>query len=401
MLIAAPIWLLALIPWAVLAVWMLWGRRERVGVPFLALWRGAEARPTSSRAVHAPPLPIILLLLTILLAILAASSPTLSRMQTSPITVLVDRGVTMSARDGDAYRYVRATELLAPHVSGVARVVVVPARDQQTTDGAGVVDVVRSFPPTAVDTSADVAQAAIRLLAATEGPVIVLTDQSVDAADPRLLVITPPAHANVGITHVAARERPSAQVMVRLDSNRPPRQTVIVSSDGARVERMVDAPGTAFIDLPRIGKSVEIARSQGDALAADDRAWLVRETGWPRIESIAALPPELSRMVETYRKLRPARDDARVVSVVDGTSPAAGEAVSLAPANAAGNGVVSVVDHAITSGVAWTDVLSDARVGGVADPASDFSPLVSVGDHVAIAVRETPRQVFVAIDSST
>ena len=52
MFLAAPIWLLALIPWAALAVWMLWGRRERVGVPFLALWQNGDARPTKSRAVQ-------------------------------------------------------------------------------------------------------------------------------------------------------------------------------------------------------------------------------------------------------------------------------------------------------------------------------------------------------------
>jgi len=140
MLIAAPIWLLALIPWSALAIWMLWGRRERVGVPFLALWRDAEARPSTSRAVQVPPLPIILLLLTILFAILAASSPTLSRSETQPITVLVDRGVTMSARDGDAYRYVRAAELLVPALPHDAAV----ADDHGSDHGVG-----RDVPATA------------------------------------------------------------------------------------------------------------------------------------------------------------------------------------------------------------------------------------------------------------
>ena len=397
MLIAAPIWLLALIPWSALAVWMLWGRRERVGVPFLALWRDAEARPSTSRAAHAPPLPIILLLLTILFAILAASSPTLSGSQ--PITILVDRGVTMSARDGDAYRYVRAAELLAPHARGAVRVISIPARDERATDAASLASAVGSLPPTAMDTSADVAQAAQRLPATTDEPVIVLSDQPVNATDPRLVVITPPAQPNIGIAHFAARERPAAQVMVRLVGEGSTKQTIVISSDGARVERTVDAPGTAFIDLPGLGETVEVALSQGDALTADDRAWLVRESGWPRIEPIATLPQELARMVETYRKLRPAREDAGVVSIVDAAANIDGAAVILAPATAAATGSASVAEHPITTGVAWADVLKDARIGAAA-PAG-FTPVVSIGDRVAVAVRETPRQAWVAIESTT
>jgi hypothetical protein len=399
MLIAAPIWLLALIPWSALAIWLLRGRRERVGVPFLALWRDAEARPSSSRAVQAPPLPIILLLLTILFSILAASSPTLSRSETQPITVLVDRGVTMSARDGDAYRYVRAAELLAPHVRGAVRVISIPAREERATDAGGLASAVRALPPTALDTSADVAQAAQRLLATTDEPVIVLSDQAVNATDPRLSVITPPAQANIGIAHFAARERPAAQAMVRLVGEGQSKQTIIVSNDGTRVERTMDAPGTAFIDLPGLGKTAEVALSQGDPLTADDRAWLVREAGWPRIEPIAALSPELSRMVETYRKLRPAREDARVVSIADAAGNIDGAAVLLAPATAAETGAASVAEHPITTGAAWSEVLKDARLGAAA-PAG-FTPVVSIGDHVAVAVRETPRQAWVAIESAT
>jgi len=399
MLIAAPIWLLALIPWSALAIWMLWGRRERVGVPFLALWRDAEARPSTSRAVQVPPLPIILLLLTILFAILAASSPTLSRSETQPITVLVDRGVTMSARDGDAYRYVRAAELIAPHVRGAVRVVSIPAREERATDAAGLVSAVGSLPPTALDTSADVPQAAQRHLATTDEPVIVLSDQPINSTDSRLVVIRPQAQPNVGIAHFAARERPAAQVMVRLVGEGQSKQTIIVDSDGRRVERTMEAPGTAFIDLPGLGKTVEVALSQGDALSADDRAWLVRESGWPRIEPIATLPPELARMVETYRKLRPARADARVVSIVDAAGNFEGPTVILAPATAAESGVASVAEHPITTGVAWADVLKDARLGAVA-PAG-FTPVVSIGERVAVAVRETPRQAWVAIESAT
>jgi hypothetical protein len=44
-------------------------------------------------------------------------------------------------------------------------------------------------------------------------------------------------------------------------------------------------------------------------------------------------------------------------------------------------------------------VLKDARLGAAA-PAG-FTPVVSIGDRVAVAVRETPRQAWVAIESAT
>jgi hypothetical protein len=390
MFLAAPIWLLALIPWAGLAVWMLRGRRERVGVPFLSLWQDAEARPTTSRAVRPPPIAIALLLMTILLAILAASAPTISSPNAGQVTVLVDRGITMSARDGDAYRYQRAADMVTPHLGGRVEVVTVPHRTEVSTS-------IRSIPPTAVDTRNDVAQAVIQLLATTRDLIVVLTDQPIDAADPRMIVIPPPPLApNAGIERVGARDAPAAQVMVRVGAAEPGKQTIVVSSDGKRVEQPVE--GTAFLDLPSLGKTVEVAMAQGDALSADDRAWLVRETGWPRIEPIAALPPELARMIETYRKLRPAREDARVISIVDSTSAAVGDAVILAPATSAAIGSPVVATHPITAGVVWQEMLKDARLGDA--PPAGFTPVVSIDNHTAVALREEPaRQVWVALDA--
>ncbi len=400
--LATPIWLLALIPWAGLAIWMLWGRRARIGVPFLALWRNGDARPSTRRAVQAPPLAIVLLLLAILFAIVAATSPVLSSGKPDQsVTVLVDRGISMSARDGKAYRYERAAALLATHASGPVRVIAVPSRDVQPTDAAGLVGAVQSLPPTAVDTSADIAQGAMRLLATTDHPVIVLTDQAIANTDPRLVVVAPPAgQTNAGITHVAARDKPAAQVMVRVHADSPSKVTVVISTDGRRVERTVDAPTTALIDMPRLGKTIEVALARGDALTADDRAWLVRETDWPRVEPIATLGAELVRMVEAYGKLRAPGDGGRVVSItdaVDAVSNTANEAVILAPATAAGSGAVSVVDHPVTAHMDWDEVLTGARLGDAA-PAG-FTPVVSLGDSVAVAVRDTPRQVWIAMDA--
>lgn len=405
-----PIWLLALIPWTVLAVWMLWGRRASAAVPFLALWREGDVRPNSDRWVQPPPIAIALLLLAILLTILAAGSPALSTARGPRIAIVIDRGITMSARDGesgdgDSTRYAQALREVMKQVgdSSIARVVTVPGAGGA---GAQVAASLETIAPTAIDTSADVEQAVLRLSGAGDDPVVVVTDAPLRGVAPRLIVVPPaPLIANVGIAHVAARETPSAQVMVRLGAQPPSKQTVVVTSDGERVERTFDAPGMAFIDMPRLGRTIEVALATGDALFADDRAWLVRESGWPRIEAMAMLAAELSRMVETYRKLRPPRDDARTVSIVDDLNHAAGEAVILAPAEAtpeapaAGGAGITVVDHPITAGVTWSEVVADARMGAPA-PAG-FGALVAGGERVAVAVREAPpRQVWVALDGA-
>ena len=392
---ATPIWLLALVPWAALVVWMLWGRREQVAVPFLTLWEGGEATPTISRAVRPPPIAVALVLLSILLAILAAATPTASLPHSLPVTVLVDRGITMSAREGDAYCYQRLAATLEPHLHGPVKVFAVPARDVP-----GLADIA-SLHPTAMNTADDVAQAAMRLLATTTGPVVVLTDRPPPGvSDARLVVVAPePLKENAGIAYVAARAKPAAQVMVRVNGDASRKIPVVVSSGGQRVEREVQ--GTAFIDLPQVGQVVEVSLAQSDALSADDRAWLVREVGWPRIEAGVKLPDELSRMVEAYRKLRPSRAGAGVVLLVEDANDAAGEAVILAPAaeSGASGGAPDVADHPVTRGAAWAEVWRDARVSSE-QPPSGFVPVVARGQRVAVAVREQPsRQVWVALES--
>jgi hypothetical protein len=400
MLFATPIWLLALIPWAALATWMLWGRREQVGVPFLALWHAADARPTTRRAARPPPLPIVLLLLATLLAILAAGSPTLSAPATPAITVILDRGITMSARDGDAYRYVRAAREVADAIerSGIIFVQPVPGTEQ-ITDRQRLSAVAESAPPTALDTAGDVKQAVLRALSVRNGLVVVVTDQPLGLDDPRVVIVSPvPVPPNIGIAHVAARELPRGQVMVRLHADASRKVVVVVTSDGQRAEQTVDAPGTAFIDMLRLGKTIEVSLATNDALTADDRAWLVRETGWPRIEPIATLPAELTRVVDAYRKLRPSREDARVVSIVHAAN-GGGEAVILAPATSAAAGAVHIVDHPVIANVVWAEVLREARVGDA--PPAGFAPVVAIGNRAVVAVREDPRQVWVAVDAPT
>src|SRR5438552_1794249 len=107
MFFSSPLWLVALLPWGAVAVWLLWGRRKRTDVPFLKLWRGPEKGERVRRSIQAPPLAVALVLWAALFALLASARPaarTTGLRGGTTVTVILDRGITMSARGGQAYR---------------------------------------------------------------------------------------------------------------------------------------------------------------------------------------------------------------------------------------------------------------------------------------------------------
>src|SRR5687768_14971494 len=102
---ASAIWLALLLPlWAGVAVWLMWSRRgERTDVPFLFLWRGGTAEsPREKRKFRPPPVAVVATLLAALLAILASARPGIfipAAGEGPLVTIIVDRGVTMSSGD--------------------------------------------------------------------------------------------------------------------------------------------------------------------------------------------------------------------------------------------------------------------------------------------------------------
>src|SRR5688500_14889144 len=95
---ASPLWLLALLPWTAVVAYLLWGRRRRVDVPFMALWpaEGDDAVRVRRR-VMPPPLALALAILAMLLAILAAGRPGVPvERPREPLTVVIDRGWSVS-----------------------------------------------------------------------------------------------------------------------------------------------------------------------------------------------------------------------------------------------------------------------------------------------------------------
>src|SRR5438034_3938323 len=98
----SPILLLTLLPWLAVALWLLWSRRAHINVPFLDLWRTADQAKRTSRRFAPPPLPLAAALFAALLALLAAAGPRVhfaGAAERTMVTIILDRGITMSPLD--------------------------------------------------------------------------------------------------------------------------------------------------------------------------------------------------------------------------------------------------------------------------------------------------------------
>src|SRR5688572_1701292 len=178
MSLLSPIWLLGLIPWAVVTVWLLRGRRKKVDVPFLALWRGEMWGPRAKRSLERPPLALAAALLAMLLALLAAARPSVRVPGRGPtIAVVVDRGVTMSAKaaGGGAVRFRKLAYDVQPalldqfgDVTVVRRFV--PPFEMLNRNASNWTEGMNAVPPTAADTREVLPLAAADALRKVEGP---------------------------------------------------------------------------------------------------------------------------------------------------------------------------------------------------------------------------------------
>src|ERR1700688_4862234 len=120
MTFASPLWLVGLLPWIGVALYLLWGRRKRRDVPFLELWRGPAAVEHAKWKVSAPPVALAMALLAMLAGILGAGRPAARRGggdQSIAIAVVVDRGLTMSARGASDLRFREAGREAADEIA--------------------------------------------------------------------------------------------------------------------------------------------------------------------------------------------------------------------------------------------------------------------------------------------
>lgn len=409
----APTWLLALLPWAAFAGWMLVGRRRRQRVPFLALWDAPEELRRPKKGFEPPPVSLLFALLATLLATLALSRPRTSfgHAEARHVTIVLDRGATMSARSPAGEP--RFTEAARALVQTLARrpeslhidLVDVPA----TTSWSGAPDqlptALAGYKRTAVDTTDDL-RAALHGLT-TSGPVLVITDHDLGPTAANVTAVTPSTGVrNVAITALAER---AGQVMVTLTTTGATSRTLILRAGDKTVRQTVDftAPGrrNVFLDLDTSAADViEVALDGSDDFSADDRAYLVRGQPWPALEPRSPLPDELRRMIDVYRRLRPAGESSARLAIGRREDVKSDEpAVLLSPVDAqeSARGEVRPVPHALTAGVDWAGVAQSAALA-TGGPPEGWTILARVGDRPILAVRDAePRQAWVGFESRT
>jgi hypothetical protein len=409
MTFAAPLWLALLIPWAALAAWLMRGRRGAQRVPFLDLWRSAVESPKASEMLRPPPIAIVAALLAIAFAVLAASQPrvrTPQPLDDRPVTIIVDRGVTMSSATRLNDVAAQADEAIKQ--LGVAAVTVINVPDDEHETRV----VARNWksaiaPPTAIDTADALRVRLARSLSRSQGTVLVLSDQGLPSSDPRVIAIAPTAPAeNVAVTRFALRDHPTTQAMVtiRNDSSQG-RARLTIESAGQILRRDIGLPtrGTEesiFVDLSRVGATARAAVETTDDFEVDNASYLVRQHAWPRVEARGNVPDEVARVVEAYRAARPPSEGAATIAVTSDETTGSNEpmvfvtaTVSAAPSNAK----LDIREHAITANINWLQV----KLASEGEPrrpplGAEWEPIVSIGGIPLVSVRESPsRQVMV------
>jgi len=419
MYFTSPEWLIGLLGWAAVALWVLWGRRPQTWVPFLVLWKAPAPQRQPRRRREPPPVALLAMLGAILLTLFAAAGPVIPswRGYGQTITVIVDRGLSMSGQTPRGQvRFAQAAEALyaviRENIPGVKLVwELVPGGDAgvgadglarvRATSGTGLVD-------------ADALQIAVRqTLVLSPDLVLVLTDQSLGIADSRLTQILPDDPLlNVGIDGLSVRQDPHPQAMVRLMNHSPlNRATLLVRTGDKELSDDIGLPpdGQArnyFVDLPAAGDVVEVQVRAQDCGALNHQAWAVHRAAWPRLEARGALPPQLARIIEVYRRRRPPQAGSNRVSVTASMQAVAPGDLAVIVADDSAHGqplslqpLVVAKGPLSTADVDWPQVLGGARAHP--PPVGDWLPIVSAGGATVLAVRTQPaRQVWVGFESA-
>jgi hypothetical protein len=410
---ASPLWLLGLMPWAGATLWLLLARRRRVAVPFVRLWRGTIEPPRTKPHLTLPPFATLLAILALLFTVLASARPSLRSRIGPAITIIVDRGITMSARGERTERFKETCDRLATTLreslgNGPVEITLVPPAPLAELDRTHWASAIAATPSSLQKTDAELRDAIRKSLAVPGADVIVVTDQNL-AADPRVLQVMPETIArNLTIAQVAARADPHAQVMVQLrDQNcatdiRP--AIVRVESAGQTATQTIQVPrdgtATAFLNLSILGPVISIDIDAPDDLPGDNHAFLAREQSAAMIEDSPDLPPPLRRMIAVYRRHREGSGKSVAIATSQADAPADTPAVILARGTVPISPAAppSVEDHPISANIDWTE--ATIAPGGVPPPG--YRPIVSKGNAVFVAVCDQPaHSVWVCLSDPT
>jgi hypothetical protein len=359
-----------------------------------------------------PPVPIVLALLAALLGILAAARPSFTAASTlhDPIVLIVDRGLTMSARTPTGYRFTdgatRVSDELKKRFSDrEIKLITVPGGPPQNLRLSGLAHEIQSLPPTACDTGQALTDVIAGQDATSKSQIIVITDH--DIPGEHIIRVVPESRVqDVAITRLSVREIPTTQAMVEIRNQSARAKTTLRLSTGSFQSdhsiNLPPAPQTRnyFFDLPIPAETVQAQLLDGDDIPANDFAWAVRETRFPKIEPSSPLPPGLSRIIEAYSEARPATfSDSRILIVTDGSAlPPTEKGAIVLPAQEPSHDPVLATDHDITRHVNWQG-FSRLKTSTTPPPES-WIPIVTSGPRVLVAIKTgKPRQAWMAFDA--
>ncbi|HZL34765.1 MAG TPA: hypothetical protein VFC78_05605, partial [Tepidisphaeraceae bacterium] len=331
-----------------------------------------------------------------------------------PITIIVDRGFTMSALSDGQPRFIATAREAGKRIATIVPpltpvdLIAVPGEGARHTTAGDWAGTLRALSRTALDTRAALRDMVRDRLAGTSGPVIVISDQRLDADDARVVQFAPQGRvADVAISLLSARAAPTPQVMVRVRNDSDRRSAAIeVQSAGRTVRRTVDLPERGarrdfFLDLESLGSVVEASIDATDDQPANDRAWLVREGSNPKLEARAPLPAELQRMIQVYGRSRPPTEASSVLAIVadEARLPRDGPAIWIAPSTGSiMRGETDAIAHPVTANIDWRAFPREARLAG--EPPKGWKILARLAGRPILAVRSEPvRRVWVGFDA--
>ncbi len=425
MFFSSPLWLIALAPWALVCLWLMRRRLPTVDVPFLKLWQTGATLATPQRGLAPPPVAIVLILASLLLLILGMSGlslrgwgPMTAQSQT-PVKILIDRGFTMSAKEGNAPRFLTTAQAAGPALAealGARREVdlsFVPSQPPLPSDLGHWLEDLAATPPTDIPTRDMLAGEVARMARdGSDGPIIVISDQSLGSPSHGIIQIPPDQPlAFMGIARIGAQAEPQKQVLVRIhnQSDQTTAELRIVSAGYSTTKQIMLPPrgqsSDQFVDLAEMGDVVKASIESPAAVAGNATARVVRQPGRPTIETRRRLSPELERMIAIYNRREADRGSrgARAMVVdraadLPADEPAAwvdGAAHFTLPASPA----LQVRPGKITAHVQWSAALRLATLASL--PAGGgWTTLVSADGHPAVAIRSEPvRQVWVGFTS--
>jgi hypothetical protein len=405
----APAWLFALIPWGALALWSMFGRRKRTWVPYLPLWDAPEELKRPKKGFEPPPIALVLALLATLLGLVAMARPMWdARRDRGGVTIIVDRGDSMSARINGRARYADLASEVAPKVAetlGPGKVDLIDAvgSSVEATDRSNWQSLVANWKRTALDSTESLRSTVRQRLERGES-VLLLSDRDLAIEDDQLIQVKPRRGVhNAGI--VALAHRPG-RVMVTLRTTDANARTLRIQCRDQTAVRTIDLePGAdqkMFVDLNAPADTIEASLEGADDFDGDDRAWLVPVRAWPVVQTRTPVPDELRRMIDVYSKLRLPAEGSSVIAIArpgELKSDEAGVALAQVDTGESPQGQVSARAHPILTGVDFSPLQKSAAVA-TRPPGEGWTWVARIGAHTIIAVREGEvRQVWVGFES--